>query len=300
VKTFSSNILLSSSATINGQGASKSIVFKPTNSGGTATNALALTSTTATFYGEVDLLSVGSNTKTVLATLDDDQVLAGAKTFTGNIFLSGISANIAGSSSTVGTASGTDLRIRANMATDTRYIKVRANDNTTDGIVLWPKNGSGQGYVSVVGSVQVSENLTVNGSILGNFTAPSVTFGQLASTAGTGTWNINTNPSSIGTLTFASTTTGAANVRGITVTNSSSTATAKFIIRRERNSTPTCVSIHKITLNPSASVFINATTGPAAGSGVTITYLGGDETASPAFVLTGTNSPVQYTFSLAQ
>lgn len=293
-KTFSTNIFLSSTAAINGQGTSKSLVFKPTNSGSTVVTALTLTSADATFAVPVEFSAIGTTAKTVVATLADNQTLAGIKTFSDEVIAHTVSA----STVTDGATSGNNLLLTANMATDGRQIKLYQNANLTNGILIRAKNKDNIGGLSIEGNTAITGNLSVSGTFSAtNVAAVTQTFGQIASNSGTQPWNVNINPEPIGTLTFVSTTTGSHTSKGVTVTNSSTTQSAKFYVRRERSGDMTALAIHKVVLQPSTSMFVNATTGPVAGAGVTITYMGGDETKP--LVLTFNNNPIRYEFSLA-
>lgn len=294
-KTFSNNIFLSSTSTLSGQGASKSLVFKPTNSGSTATTALTLTDTSATFAVPLDFSALGSTADDVVVTIDTDQTIAGMKTFGTTVFFD---RSIAIDASTDGGASSNDFVMRCNMSTDGRYMKLWNNADTIHGITIRPKNKDNIGELSIEGNTTITGNLTVSGSFIQTgLVAANCVYGQIKANSGGGAYNINVNPDNLGSLTFASTTTGSDASKGITVTNSSTTQTAKFYSRRERSGDTLAVSIHKIVLSPSSSIFLPATSAPSSGSGATVTYYGGQELATFNFGVN--NSPIRYTISIA-
>jgi len=294
-KTFSTNIFLSSTATLSGQGVSKSLVFKPTDSGSTATTALTLSTTEATFAVPVEFSALGTTAETVVVTTDTDQTISGTKTFGGIVY---VDSSIACSSGTDGGASSNDLRLRCNMSDDGRYIKIFNNSNTLSGITIRAKNKDNLGGLSVEGNTTITGNLSVSGTFTTTaLVAASCVYGQIKANSGGGAYNINVNPDSLGNLSFTSVTTGSDAGKGITVQNNSTTQTVKFYSRRERSGAELAVAIHKITLPPSTSLHIPAISAPVASGGATVAYYGGAE--NTAFNLTVSNSPIRYTFSIA-
>lgn len=294
-KTFSTNIFLSSTATLSGQGASKTLVFKPTNSGSTATTALTLSDTEATFAVPVEFSELGTTAKTVVVTTDTDQTISGTKTFGGIVY---VDSSIACSSGTDGGEASNDLRLRCNMSADGRYIKIFNNANVINGIVIRAKNKDNLGGLSVEGNTSITGNLTVSGSFTTtSLVAASTVYGQIRSNSGSSAWNVNVNPDSLGNLTFTSTTAGSDASKGITVQNTSTTQTVKIYVRKERSGAELAVSIHKITLPPSTSLFVPATSAPVTTGSVTVSYYGGAENTTFNFGVA--NSPIRYQFSIA-
>ena len=298
-KTFSNNIFLSSTAKLNGQGASKSIELAPTNSSSVPATALNVASTGATFSVPLEFSSVGTTAKTVVATLADNQTVTGLKTFAGNIRLNGADTSIFVDPSTDGALGSNDMQLRLNLSTDGRFIKLFSNANTTNGITIRPKNKDNVGSLLIDGPTNIVGNRSVSGTVsAGTISAITTTYGSLKSQGGADSFNIDTAPTPISTLTFSLLVSSPTfNEHGISVTNNSTTSLVSFFCRREIFSVANGYSthIHRITLNAGQTININGVTGPTAGSNVTI--VGGK--VSQAFTLTGTNTPIIFTFTLA-
>lgn len=297
-KTFSGNIFLSSTAKISGQGASKTIDLAPTDGSSVAANALSLSSTQATFSVPVEFSAVGTTAKTAVVTIADAQTITSTKTFTNNIRLNGGDTSILVDTSTDGGTTSNDLTIRANMSTDGRFLKIWNNANVLKGITIRPKNKDNIGSLTIEGPTTIDGNLAVTGTISGGSVAAVTTvYGQLKSSAGTATENVDTVPPNLSGLTFLKLTGVNPNDSGFRVTNTG-TSSASFYCRREITSTAYTYVIHKVSLNAGTSVDINSVTGPAAAAGVTITVVGG-KIGNQVFTLTGSNLPITYTFTLA-
>jgi hypothetical protein len=305
-KTFSGNIFLSSSAKLNGQGTSKSVVLAPTNASSVTVDAVTAAFDGVTFGVPVELSAIGTTAKTVLVTMADAQTVSGLKTFSGGLKVSG-SAGIRTSDSTTANGSSDDLLLRTNVSASGRYIKVfnNADTATTNGITIRPKNTSNQGALNVDGSTNITGDLTVTGNISSatGLVAASVSCGVLKSENGSGAQNINTTPGDIGPLTFATVTTGGYDTHSIRVTNSSLTQTVAFYWRREQilSGVYTFV-IRKITMAPNTVAYCLATSGTlgsgTSSSGVTNSVVGGYATT---ISLAGqTDAPCVMTFTLAQ
>lgn len=297
-KTFSNNIFLSSTAKLNGQGASKSIEIAPTNASSVPATALTVASTGATFSVPVEFSSIGTTAKTVVATLADNQTISGLKTFTGNLRVDGANTSIFVDPSVDGGAASNDLRIRLNLSADGRYIRLFSNADTLNGIAIRPKNKDNIGTLLVDGSTSIVGNLTVSGTVnAGTISAITTTYGSLKSQAGPDSFNVDTAPTPISTLTFDLLVSSPTfNDHGISVTNTSTTSLVSFFCRREIfTGNGYSTHIHKITLNAGQSININGVTGPTTGSNVTI--VGGK--INQGFTLTGTNAPIIFTFTLA-
>lgn len=198
-KTFSSSSgngleLAGASSCLAGSGASKALVFKPTNSSSVAAETLRLTDTAALFaYGiGLDFYSLGAHALGVVCSLSTNQTITGLKSFSNNIQLSGadnkIFANDEPSAGNIGTQ---NITIAANLASTSRSIKIDGNANTagTNGITINAKNSDGIGKLTVIGDSNIQGALSIAGSLsaTGGIYAQSTVFCSIAGGAGTGT-----------------------------------------------------------------------------------------------------------------
>ena len=168
---------------IAGSGANKAIVFKPTNASSVAAETLRLTSTAALFASgiELDFYVLGSHALGVVCSLATSQTITALKTFTANIQMGGSDNKIFANDSTTGNAGLEDLSLCANLATNSRYIKVDGNAKAivgSSGITINAKNADGIGKLTVIGdqSVQGSLSITGNLSATGGIYAQSTIF----------------------------------------------------------------------------------------------------------------------------
>lgn len=303
-KTFSNNIFLSSTAKLNGQGASKSVVIAPTNSSSANVDCLTVSTTAATFTVPVELSAVGTTAKTVIATIADVQTITGAKTFSEGLKITGTSG-IRASDSTTSNGASDNILLQPNMSSSGRSIKIFNNADTSDtnGITIRPKNTANQGSLNINGSTNITGDLFVTGSVntTTGLSAASVSIGSLKSQNGTDAQNINFTPTDIGSLTFSMSISGTYTDHAIRVSNTSTTKSVAFYWRREQiNSGAYTYVIRKIVLPPSGLAICLATSG-AVGSGSTVTSNDVVSGQSTAVTLAGTtNAPCTMTFTLAQ
>lgn len=174
VKTFSAGLLttevtatgtglkLSNSATIQGSGASKTIVIQPTNSGSTPVTVMTAADSGITVAAgkTLDYDTLGTTAKSITCTLADTQTLTGVKTINTHLIL-GPSSTYNNQSTLITSLStaasdGSNLVLRINGAVTTRYIKILKETDTSAGIEVRPQNQSGVG------------NLVINGPTLQN------------------------------------------------------------------------------------------------------------------------------------
>ena len=303
-KTFTNNIFLSSTAKLNGQGVSKSVVIAPTNAGTTPVDCLTVATTAATFTVPVELSAIGTTAKTVLATIADTQTITGAKTFANGLKIIG-TGSIRTTDDTTANAASDNIIIQPNMSGSGRSIKLWNNADAADnnGITIRPKNAANQGSLNINGSTNITGDLFVTGAVntTVGLSAASVSIGSLKSSSGTDPQNINYTPTPIGNLTFSSTPSGDYQNHNITATNTSTTKSVSFYWRREQiNSGSYTYVIRKITLPPNGLAICLATSG-AVGSGSNVTSNEVVSGLSNAVVLLGTtNAPCTMTFTLAQ
>jgi hypothetical protein len=303
-KTFTNNIFLSSSAKLNGQGVSKSVVIAPTNAGSTQVDCLTVATTAATFTVPVELSAVGTTAKTVLATIADTQTITGAKTFTNGLKITG-TGSIRTTDDTTANAASDNIIIQPNVSASGRSIKLFNNADNTDsnGITIRPKNAANYGSLNINGSTNITGDLFVTGAINTTIglSAASVSIGSLKSSLGTAAQNVNYAPTPIGNLTFSLGLTGTYTDHSITVTNTSTTKSVSFYWRREQILTGVYTFVvRKITLGPSGIAVCQSIVG-SLGSGSTATaneLVGGYPTT---YLLNGaTDAPIIMTFTLAQ
>lgn len=298
-KTFSNNVLLSSTARILGEGASKSIILAPTNASSGAVNALTVAFDGATFDVPVTLSAVTATTKTVLATLTDSQIISGLKTFTAGIKLgdANSTSRIYSSSSTSGFAQSDNISIQPNLAAAGRYIKLFNNSDPTEtnGITIRPKNSDNQGALNVDGNQRINGNLTVVGNITSTNAIAAVTtvYGSMNQS------NVNVAPLPIGLLTFTvDTSAPSINDRGIRVINASA-ATVKVYVKREQVQGTTYVyGIRLITIGPNSSYLQKASSGTPANITGTVTDSAISATGGSITLASGSD-PCTFTFTLA-
>ena len=181
---------------IAGSGASKAIVFKPTNASSVAAEAFRLTSTAALFASGIalDFYSLGAHALGVVCTLDTVQTITALKSFSGNIQLSGTDNKIFANDSLTGNVGTEDITLTANLATTSRYIKIDGNAKTggTNGITINAKNSDGVGKFNLVGDTNVQGSLSITGNLSasGGVFAQSTVFCSIAGGAG-GAGNIS-------------------------------------------------------------------------------------------------------------
>lgn len=173
-KTFSSSSgngieLAGTTACIAGSGPSKAIVFKPTNASSVAAETCKLTSTAALFASgiELDFYVLGAHALGVVCSLATAQTITGLKTFTANIQMGGSDNKIFANDSTTGNVGLEDLSLCANLATNSRYIKIDGNfkDGGSNGITINAKNSDGNGKLTVLGDQSVQGSLSITGSL---------------------------------------------------------------------------------------------------------------------------------------
>ena len=303
-KTFSNNVILSSTATIRGEGSGKSIVLSPTNTASPSPaniDALTVAHDEATFTVPVTLSSVTSTTKPVLATLADSQVISGLKTFTAGIKLgnTGSVSRIYCSDSTVGYDPSDAISIQPNLSTTGRYIKLFSNNdgNENNGITIRPKNYDNQGAFNVDGNQRITGNLTVIGNIstTGSFAAVTTVYGSL-NQAGT-----YVAPTSLGSLTFTINS-SATNLddRGIQISNNS-TSTVKFYVKREQVQASGYVyGIRLITMAPNSQYLQKVSAGEPANISPTGSVTSTSISATTGIISIATHAnPCTMTFTLA-
>jgi len=303
-KTFTNNIFLSSSAKLNGQGASKSIVIAPTNAGSTPVDCLTVATTAATFTVPVELSAIGTTAKTVLATIADTQTITGAKTFANGLKITG-TGSIRTTDDTTANAASDNIIIQPNMSASGRSIKLFNNADTTDsnGITIRPKNAANYGSLNVNGSTNITGDLFVTGTVntTVGLSAASVSIGSLKSSSGTAAQNTNTAPTPIGNLTFSLGLSGNYTDHNITATNTSTTKSVSFYWRREQILAGVYTFVvRKITLGPSGIAVCPSITGSLGSGSVTAAnvLVGGYPTT---YLLNGaTDAPIIMTFTLAQ
>jgi hypothetical protein len=187
-KTFSSSSgngieLAGTTACIAGSGPSKAIVFKPTNASSVAAETCRLTSTAALFASgiELDFYVLGAHALGVVCSLATAQTITALKTFTANIQMGGSDNKIFANDSPTGNVGSEDLSLCANLATNSRYIKIDGNAKAivgSSGITINAKNSDGVGKLTVLGdqSVQGSLSITGNISATGGIYAQSTVF----------------------------------------------------------------------------------------------------------------------------
>ena len=175
---------------IAGSGASKAIVFKPTNASSVAAETLRLTSTAALFASgiELDFYVLGSHALGVVCSLATAQTITALKTFTANIQMGGSDNKIFANDSTTGNVGSEDLSLCANLATNSRSIKINGNSKAggSDGITINAKNSDGIGKLTVLGDQSVQGSLSITGSLsaTGGIYAQSAVFCSIAGTPG--------------------------------------------------------------------------------------------------------------------
>jgi hypothetical protein len=249
VKTFNADVALSGAAAICGSGESKSIILKPTSSGSIATESFKLTTLKATFAPAVVVAFSAIDTATVSTVLVDkttNQTVAGIKTFSNQVkindsimFNGGAGSNfyITSNSSTSDADDTSNIVIRSNASSLTRYIKLNEKTNTTDGVTINPKNPAGYGRLYVAGSMYVGGNIELSGTVTAaaGFATVSKSMGSLMAKTPTD-GNANRVPTPIGPLKFEiwPNTTGNENQGYIRVKNDS-TAPVKFYIARQQS-----------------------------------------------------------------
>lgn len=304
-KTFSNNIFLSSTAKLNGQGVSKSVVIAPTNAGSSSVDCLTVSTTAATFTVPVELSAIGTTAKTVLVSIADTQTITGAKTFSNGLKVIGTDG-IRTTDSTTANGASDNIILQPNMSTSGRSIKIFNNADTSDtnGITIRPKNTANQGSLNITGSTNITGDLFVSGAVNTTIglSAASVSIGSLKSQNGTDAQNINFLPTPIGNLTFNLVTDNSWTNHGITVTNTSTTKATAFYWRREQilSGSYTYV-IRKIVLPPLGSGTCLASSGtivngsPAPTSNEVVSGL-----STAVTLLATTNAPCTMTFTLAQ
>lgn len=301
-KTFSNNILLSATAKIRGEGSGKSIVLSPTDT--TSPNpvnvdALTVAHDAATFTVPVTLSSVTATTKTVLATLADNQIVSGLKTFTAGIKLgnTGSVSRIYSSDSTVGYAASDTISIQPNLSSTGRYIRLFTNDdgNDTNGITIRPRNSDNQGSLNVDGNQRITGNLTVIGDITttGSFAAVTTVYGSLN---GAGTYVAPTN---LGNLTFTiNSSAPGLDDRGIQISNNS-TSTVKFYVKREQVQASGYVyGIRFITMGPNSQYLQKVSSGEPSNIIGSVTSTAISATSGSISIVSHAN-PCTMTFTLA-
>jgi hypothetical protein len=304
-KTFSNGIFLSSTAKISGSGVSKNIELAPTNGSGVAANAMTLSSTETEVLNTLEFSSVGTDAKTVVATLADAQTLAGAKTFTSNLRLnvSG-GGKIFADTSTDSVAVSNDLFIQPNLSSSGRSIRLFTNSSNlaSTGISIRPKNGNNVGDLNIDGTTRVSGDLIVTGAIQtsGSLAAASVSIGSFKSENGAADQNLTTAPTSLSTLSFTVTEdTSTWTNSTVNVTNNGSVAINFFYRREQWTGSEYAFVVRKITLNGNSACSLGVTAGTytqVTGTGSTA-IVGGRPTS---MALAGvTNSPIVCTISLA-
>ena len=303
-KTFTNNIFLSSTAKLNGQGASKSVVIAPTNAGTTPVDCLTVATTAATFTVPVELSAIGTTAKTVLATIADTQTITGAKTFANGLKIIG-TGSIRTTDDTTANAASDNIIIQPNMSGSGRSIKLWNNADAADnnGITIRPKNAANQGSLNINGSTNITGDLFVTGAVntTVGLSAASVSIGSLKSSAGGDDQNKNSIPTPIGNLTFSLGLSGTYLDHNITATNTSTTKSVSFYWRREQilSGVYTFV-IRKITLGPSGIAICPSISGTLGVGSVTAAneLVGGYST--PYLLNGATNAPIIMTFTLAQ
>lgn len=264
-KTFSTGILLSSTAKLQGSGTSKSIELAPTNGSGVAATVATFANSLITFSQPVQISSVDATTKTVLATLADAQTITGLKSFSNNIKLSNATINrLYVSDSTNGLDVSGDLTLQPNLSSTGRFVRLYNNSDAVNGIVLRPKNLNNAGELLVDGPTRVNGNLIVQGTVTSTagLYATGTTIGSLKSSAGTDTQNVNTAPATLGPLTFSLVIPGDYTSHGIQITNTSTTSPITFYWKREqvRDNIYTFV-YRRVTLTANTTVIARAESG---------------------------------------
>lgn len=188
--------LAGATSCIAGSGASKAIVFKPTNASSVAAETFRLTSTAALFASGIalDFYSLGAHALGVVCTLGTAQTITALKSFYGNIQLSGTNNKIFANDSLTGNVGTEDITLTANLATTSRYIKIDGNFKTggTNGITINAKNSDGDGKLTLVGDTNVQGSLSITGSLstTGGIYAQSTVFCSIAGGGG-GAGNIS-------------------------------------------------------------------------------------------------------------
>jgi hypothetical protein len=316
-KTFSSDVALSSAASIIGSGSSKAINLKPTTSGSVATTSFTLTTTDATFAPAVSVAFSAINTATVSTVLVDmttAQVVNGIKTFNDvvqigdSILYTGATStnfNISSNSGT-GDTSTANIVLRSNANANSRYIKLNEKASTTNGVTIRPKDPAGLGRVYIDGNVYIAGTLDLSGALTASagFAAVSKTVGSLKAASGTVS-DSNRIPSPIGSLTFSQSvgTPGNENAGYIRVFNTGSASASFYVTRHQLMLTGfPAFSERKITLPAGQYFRVGVSTGHYF---ETVSPTTGQENllygnSATAFDLLGTESQsLVITFSLA-
>jgi len=222
-QTFQADVLLSGSADIASTGASSTLRLKARDGSNVKKNGISITNTAVTVHPELDVSSLSVGSKNIIATLADDQTIAGQKTFTAGIL----------SNSMLGT--GYDVKVLADDTANSRGITVKANSSTS-GIIVKATNASNQGSLSVTGKTIFGDDvdLTSGKTLYSHSTVSNtVSYGQFNLTSGTTTLaQTQITPPNLGPLTMTAIT-GAGTSQSFTVTNNG-TQTVGFYYTREQ------------------------------------------------------------------
>lgn len=163
-----SNLSLTSAGVIQGSGASKSLIFKPTNSSSVATLALTLAATTVTVdpLCTLEATLLGTTITNQVGMLASTQTFTGLKTFENTLLVKPLTGGSATSniSTHSGSAStdGTTVKLRSNMATNSRAITIfNEADSSVNGITISPKGMLG----GAAGTLVVDGPTTFNNDV---------------------------------------------------------------------------------------------------------------------------------------